>query len=158
MGGLRLVGHPSWEMAQYPQSHVKLDSEDRRQLEAARDWVKGHFAEHADAKYEPLDGKLRVIDAVLQNDWVEPTETWKLQALGIALGDALAQKLLLEWVVVDDEYGRSPALIWPGTSICSFPQTMIAKRVERGERVDIHQLFEGVCAELRDMAYSGRPV
>ena len=85
-------------------NHAQLTAEDRADLDASRDWVKGHFTEAADEKYQPVSGKLRVIGAVLDNGWVETAETWKLQSLGIALGDALAQELLLEWVVVDDEF------------------------------------------------------
>jgi len=133
-----------------------LEPEERAWIEEARAWVKAHFNDDADAKYETLSGKLGVISAILENGWVGPTETGKLQALGIAFGDALAQKLMLDWITVDDSYGRAPALRWPGTSIVSFPMTMISKRIEDGEPVDIHPLFEGICAQLTNMAYSGQ--
>jgi hypothetical protein len=132
-----------------------LTEEDKQNLDAARTWVKGHFTENADEKYEPVDGKLRVIDAILANKWVNASETDKLQALGVALGDALAQELLLDWVVIDDELGRSPCLSWPGTSINCYPLTMISKRIEDGEDVSVYDLFDGMCARLREMAFSG---
>jgi hypothetical protein len=135
-----------------------LQPEERDWIEKARDWVKGHFSEDAEEKYAPISGKLRVISAVLDNGWVAPSETWKLQSLGIAFGDAMAQKLMLEWVTIDDEYGRVPALKWPGTSLFSFPLTAISKRVEGGEAVDVHQLFESFCADLSAMAFSGQYV
>ncbi len=106
--------------------------------------------------YAPLEGKLRVIATILDSGWIESNETWKLQALGVAFGDAHAQKLMLEWVTVEDEYGRDPALNWPGTAIYSYPLTTISKRIERGEDVDARQLFEMACKLLTDMAYSGR--
>ena len=133
-----------------------LKSEELERIESARAWVKGHFTERAEEKYGALDDRLRVIEAILANGWVERSETWKLQALGIAFGDALAQRLMLEWVTVEDEYGRDPALSWPGTSILCYPQTMISKRIERGERVDVRKLFDTTCAELSEMAFSGR--
>jgi hypothetical protein len=138
------------------ESHLPLRDEERARLEAARSWVKGHFTEKADEKYDPEDGKLRVIDAILGNRWVTPDETWKLQALGIAFGDALAQRLQLEWVTVDDEFGCDPALNWPGTSICVHPPSMILKRVESGEDVDVYELLESTCSMLTEMAFSGR--
>jgi hypothetical protein len=79
----------------------------------------------------------------------------KLQSLGIALGDALAQKLGLQWVAVQDEYGRDPALRLEGTSVLLFPLTMISKRIERGEDVDVYQLFEGVCAKVGEIIRGG---
>jgi hypothetical protein len=139
-----------------PEDPPRLLNEEKEWIAAARDWVKGHFTEQADEKYGSLEGKLRVINAILDNGWAQASDTWKLQSLGISLGDAIAQKLMLDWVTVDDEYGRCPALNWPGTSIFSFPLTMISKRIESGEPVDVQQLFDGVCAELTEMAFSGR--
>ena len=71
------------------------------------------------------------------------------------MGDALAQELMLVWVTVDDEFGRSAALNWPGTSLICSPITMISKRVEAGEPVDVYALFQGVSERLREMAFSG---
>jgi Domain of unknown function (DUF3806) len=84
--------------------------------------------------------------------WVAPTETYKLQRLGITLGDALVQELGMEWVMVEDDYGRDPAIRLPGTTVVLFPLTMISKRVERGETVDIMELFRGVLELARDAA------
>ena len=134
----------------------RLESQEEERIENAREWVKGHFTDRADEKYAVLDDKLRLLQAILVNEWVDPSETWKLQAMGIALGDAIAQKLMLEWVTVEDEHGRDPALSWPGTSILCYPQTMISKRIERGEAIDVRRLFDSTCAELSDMAFSGR--
>jgi len=135
-----------------------LGPDDFANLDAARAWVKGHFTESQDEKYEPIEGKLRVIDAILGNAWIEPSETRKLQSLGVALGDAIAQKLLLDWVMVDDEFGRAPALNWPGSSLICSPVTMISKRVEEGEKVDVYDLFKVTTAHLSELSFSGRYV
>ncbi len=135
---------------------VRLRAEERDRVEAGREWVKGHFTVEPDERYGSIEGKLRVIDTILKSRWVTRDETWKLQALGIALGDALAQKLMLDWVTVDDEFGSDPALNWPGTTIFSYPLTMIAKRIEQGETIDVQVLFDTACSELNEMAFSGR--
>jgi Domain of unknown function (DUF3806) len=145
-------------MSDTPQQVSDLLPEDLNNLERAREWVKGHFTELAEEKYAPIDGKLRVLDAVLNSKWVEPQETDKLQSLGVAFGDAIAQKLLMEWIVVEDEYGRSAALVWPGTSLICSPITMISKRIEDGEDVDVYALFDGICERLKELAFSGRYV
>lgn len=137
---------------------ISLRVEERERIETARSWIKGHFSNNPDDRYATLEGKLSLIAAILQNGWVEKAETWKLQALGIAFGDALAQKLMLDWVTVDDEYGCDPALNWPGTSIYSYPLTTISKRIEKGEHVDVRELFDLACSQLTDMAFSGRYV
>ncbi len=142
-------------MSQKP-DYVPLTEADRDWLESARAWVKEHFTDNVEEKYAPVAGKLRVIDAILVNGWIAYNETWKFQALGAAFGDALGQELLLDWVSVEDEFGATAALNWPGTSILSFPLTAISKRVERKEKVDVFVLFDEACANLRDMAFSGR--
>jgi len=74
-----------------------------------------------------------------------------LQSLGITLGDAFVQHLGLKWMFVKDEYGRDPVVVLEGTSIILFPLTMISKRIERGEDVDVHKLFEGVCGRFAEL-------
>jgi NAD-dependent SIR2 family protein deacetylase len=87
----------------------------------------------------------------LKNKWIEPSEIVKLQCLGVTFGDALAQKLGLKWVAVEDEYGRDPALIVEGTSIITFPLTSISKRIENGEEVDVFNLFENACSKINEL-------
>jgi hypothetical protein len=135
---------------------LPLQADEARWIEDARAWVQGHFTASARDQYATVEGKLRVIEAIVANGWVEPSETWKLQSLGIALGDAIAQKLMLDWITIDDEHGRCPALNWPGTSIVTFPLTLISKRIETGQEIDVRKLFEHICADLSDMAFSGR--
>lgn len=125
-------------------------------IEAQREWVRGHYEPDAQYKYQSLDGKLRLLRAIIESGWIEKTETVKLQSLGIALGDALAQELSLEWVTVEDEYGRDPALRVPGTTVLLFPLTMISKRIEHDEHVDVDELFLGACETARSMTAEPR--
>lgn len=99
-------------------------------------------------QYETIEGKLRLLDTIVRSGWIEPTETWKLQSLGITFGDAVAQKMGLSWVAVEDEYGRDPALHDHGTTIVVFPLTTISKRIERGETIDVGKLFDQACHSI----------
>ena len=96
-----------------------------------------------------------LIDTILQNKWIAPDQTLKLQCLGVTFGDALAQKLGLRWVAVEDKYGRDPALTLEGTSILVFPLTSISKRVERGEEVEVYGLFEDACRTIERLRREG---
>jgi hypothetical protein len=125
-----------------------LNYTDLSDLEAKRNWVRDHYEASAQHAYETLDGKLRLLDTILRNRWIAPEETLKLQCLGVTFGDALAQRLGLAWMAVEDSQGRDPALIVEGTSIVLFPLTSISKRIERGEQVVIDDLFEGACATI----------
>jgi len=122
-----------------------LSSADLADLEAKRHWVRDHYEETARHEYATLEGKLRLLDAILQNRWIAPEETLKLRCLGVTFGDALAQRFAVSWVAVQDDQGRDPALVLEGTSILVFPLTSISKRIERGEQVDVYELFESAC-------------
>jgi hypothetical protein len=122
--------------------------EDAPRVEKQRAWVRDHYDAAARHQYETVEGKLRLLDTIIRSQWIEPGETWKLQSLGITFGDALAQQLGLAWVTVEDEHGRDPALHDEGTSIVMFPLTMISKRIERGEAVDVLALFKAACQDV----------
>jgi hypothetical protein len=126
--------------------------EDLADIEAKRDWVRGHFNQEAQQKYSDVQEKLRLLQAILDAGWIEKDETLKLQCLGITFGDALAQELSMEWVMVSDEHGRDPAIRLPGTTVIMFPLTMISKRIERGESVDVVDLFKVAIDSVKDMA------
>jgi hypothetical protein len=130
-----------------------LNRDDIADLAAKRTWVCGHYDEAARHKYDTLDGKLRLVDAILRNKWIAPDETLKLQCLGVIFGDALAQRLGLTWVAVEDKYGRDPALTLCGTSVLVFPLTSISKRVERGEEVEVYGLFEDACRTIERLRH-----
>jgi len=132
-----------------------LNPDDIADLEAKRSWVRNHFDEKARHKYDTLDGKLRLLDTILRNKWVAPNETLKLQCLGITFGDALVQKLGLAWIAVEDDFGRDPALTLEGTSVRVFPLTSISKRIERGEEVEIYELFEDACRAVERLRREG---
>jgi len=131
------------------------NAEELARIEAQRAWVRNHFEPDARGQYDSLEGKLRLLDTIVRSKWIERNETVKLQCLGITLGDAVVQEFAMRWVTVEDEYGRDPAVELPGTSILGFPLTMISKRIEQGEEVDIYDLFDGLCTKVREMKANG---
>jgi hypothetical protein len=132
-----------------------LSLEDAENLDGARNWLKEHFTEHAEEKYAALDGKLRLLETILHERWLKPDETSKLQSLGVAFGDALVQKLGMEWVIVEDEFGRTPSVCFRDTKLMAYPLTAISKRIEDGEDVNVYDLFELFCQRLATMKAEG---
>ena len=102
---------------------------------------------------------LALIQRVLDARVVEPEATYSLQALGMAFGKIfIANTPHYDWWMVEDEYGRDPALRYRQTTLLAFPQTMISKRVEDGEDLDVHSLFDGLRERLeaiREGDFSG---
>jgi len=115
-------------------------------LKIARD----HFGEQA---FTHSDRDLEIIQRILDNRILEENQTYELQCLGLVFGDVLARKAGLHWATVEDAYGRDPALQFADTSLILFPLTMISKRVEDGQRVDVFDLLaklEKDVASLKD--------
>ena len=65
------------------------------------------------------------------------TQTYELQSLGVAFGDVFASELPVSWAMVTDEYGTDPPLRYKDKPVNVNALTMISKRVERDEVVNL---------------------
>lgn len=101
--------------------------------------------------YKTAAGKLGLLRALLAQKVFKPEQTYELQCMGIVLGDVFVQELGMEWVTVRDEHGVDPAVRMPRTDTLLFPLTMISKRVEKGETVDVFELFNGIAAKMDEL-------
>jgi len=124
-------------------------------IEHQRSWVKGHLAEKSTLQYDTTEGKLSLLQGILDNGYYQKNQTMELQSLGVTFGDALQQTLDLEWVEVEDEYGVDPALrhrdVVTYKNILLFPLTMLSKRIENGETVDVGDLFRNICDQIKEI-------
>ena len=130
-----------------------LSGSDERRLGEQRAVVERYLGESEEnhRNYESAVGKLGTIRMILEQGYFMAEQTYELQCLGVVLGDVFVQELGMEWVMVEDEYGRDPAVRLLGTDVIMFPLTMISKRVERGEAVDVFELFNGLAARVDEM-------
>ncbi len=117
----------------------------------ARQLLHAESVVHA-ALGQPLTGDLtdlQLLQQTLDANVIEREATYTLQALGIAFGKVFVNHNEdFDWWMVEDEYGRDPAVRFQMTSLLVFPQTMISKRIEDGEPVDVVELYEGLLAKL----------
>jgi len=60
----------------------------------------------------------------------------------------LVSELPLRWVMVTDEFGTDPTLRFKQTAVQVNALTMISKRVERDEKVDVFKLLETTREQL----------
>ena len=88
---------------------------------------------------------------IIKSDWIQKNETYKLQCLGISLGDIIVQDLKFRWIEVEDNYGIDPAIKLENTSIILFPLTMISKRIEKGEKVNIFDFYSLIKSNVDDL-------
>jgi len=108
---------------------------------------------------EDLDGTrsdLALIQRVLDRGLVEREATYTLQAFGLTFGRIFLNEFPdYDWWMVEDEYGRDPAIRYKETTLLVFPMTMISKRVEDGEHVDLNELFDGLAKQLAELIQEG---
>jgi Domain of unknown function (DUF3806) len=84
---------------------------------------------------------LRLLQRLLDQNLVRNDQTQQLQAMGIVLGDLLAQDLDMHWVVYQDKLGRSRALRYRQSDDYLFPATMISRRREADNRKSVEDIY-----------------
>lgn len=94
---------------------------------------------------------LPLLQRLLDEGWVQPEERLQLQAMGIVLGDLLAAELGMDWVIYEDEAGRSRALRYRDTDNYLFPVTMISRRREAGNRETVAEIYDGARAAIEPL-------
>jgi hypothetical protein len=90
-----------------------------------------------------------VLQRLIDDNAFNKMQTYELQSLGVAFGDVLASELPLSWAMVTDEYGTDPTLRYKNRPLNINALTMISKRVERGEVVNLVQLLQITGDQLR---------
>jgi hypothetical protein len=101
---------------------------------------------------------LSLLQRVLDFKFLEPEATYSLQALGIAFGKVFVENNAhYDWWMIEDEYGRDPAIRYKETTLLVFPQTMLSKRVEEGEDVDVEAMYSGLCEQLEEIRLENYP-
>jgi hypothetical protein len=134
---------------QREQKITPLNEADQKRLRDQRAVIERYLGnEDSKEKYKTAAGKLGTIRAILQGEVFKRDQKYELQCLGIVLGDVFVQDMGMEWIMVEDEYGRDPAVRMPNTTVILYPMTMISKRIERGERVDVFELYNGTAAQV----------
>lgn len=143
-------------MAADAQKVTPLTSKDHERLTRQRAVLEKYLGdENSKKNYKTAAGKLGLLRALIEQRIFKPTQTYELQSMGIVLGDAFVQELKMEWVMVEDSQGRDPAVRVPKTSIIIYPLTMISKRIEKGENVDVFDLFNGIANQVDELKKKG---
>ena len=85
---------------------------------------------------------LEVLQVLLDRRLVRPEQTQELQAMGVIMGDLLAEDLGMRWVVYEDRQGRSRALRYRQTDEYLFPITMISRRQEADNQTPVAEIYQ----------------
>ena len=142
---LLLLLSPAWLSAQVAQEFrsESLSQLDRRFMEDQRirvdDLARFNLGRQLNGD---RDHDLAILQDLLDRRLVRAGQTLELQAMGMVLGDLLAEELGMTWVVYQDQLGRSRALHMPATEHYLFPVTMISRRVEVGAPVAMQNIYD----------------
>jgi hypothetical protein len=91
---------------------------------------------------------LKILQRLVDGELIEKDDVKGWQAAGVVLGDLLAEKLDLHLVQVEDEFGISKALQWKKTNNFVFPITMLSKRQQWNQPIDLRAIYANVENEV----------
>jgi hypothetical protein len=74
----------------------------------------------------------------------------RFAAVGLAFGKVLAAVAPLDWVQVKDEWGEEISLKMRSYEYFIHPVSMIIKRAEKGEEIDLRYLFDEMIRRIRE--------
>lgn len=121
----------------------ELSHKDRERLDHQRTLVAAAARQrYGTAGLSRTKGDLPILQRLIDDKVFKKSQTYELQSLGVVFGDVLASEFPLRWVRIADEYGTDPTLRFKNTSVNINALTMISKRVERDEPVDVFSLLQ----------------
>lgn len=148
-------------------SNNPLEGMDEQKIEAPTDkdvtaiakaWIHATGIAH-DVLGEELNGTsadLERLQRILDSGVIDRTAKYSLQSLGVAFGKVFVNDNPgYDWWMVEDSYGSDPAIRYKRSTLLAYPRTMISKRVEDGELVDVRELYDGLRKRLSQMIEEG---
>jgi hypothetical protein len=137
-----LFGQSAHDSAPEPK-FSELSHKDSERLDQQRALVAAAARQrYGTAELSRTKGDLPILQRLIDDKVFKKSQTYELQSLGVVFGDVLASELPLRWVMIADEYGTDPTLRFKNTSVNINALTMISKRVERDEPVDVFSLLQ----------------
>jgi hypothetical protein len=143
MTGLLIIGFPAivWGQSNPKASaqpkFTELSDEDSTRLEQQRAVVLAAAKQRYGTALTRTKRDLPILQNLINDRVFKKSQTYELQSLGVAFGDVLASEFPLRWVMVTDEFGTDPTLRFKETTIQINALTVISKRVERDEEVNV---------------------
>lgn len=128
---------------------TELSREDNERLEKQRAVVAAVAKQrYGTTTLTGTERDLPVLQNLIDQRVFKKSQTYELQCLSVAFGDVLASELPLRWVMVTDEYGTDPTLRFRETTLQVNALTMISKRVERDQAVNVTDLLHTTREQL----------
>jgi hypothetical protein len=137
---------------------TELSHDDRKRLDQQRAIVAAAVEQRYGASsLKKTATDLPLLQRLIDDHVFGKSQTFELQSLGIAFRDVMASELPLRWVMVTDEYGSDPTLRFKGTAVQINALTIISKRIEKGEKVNLSDLLRITHEHLTRLSESRNP-
>ena len=129
-----------------------LSAIDLKYMHDQRDLIDQAARRHLGSQFSgEKDHDLRLLQKLLDQQIVKQENRQGLQAMGVVLGDHLKREENLKWVIYTDKYGRSRALAVPKQDEVIFPMTMISRRAEVGNSVNVEEIYKKAQAAVTEI-------
>lgn len=139
---------PAW--AEEPPTIGELSFLDRQFMDRQRSRLEELTrSEYGSGFTGRTDHDLALLQRILDDELVGPDQTAELQAMGLVLGELLAEELDMHWVIYSDEVGRSRALRYRDSDLYLFPMTMISRRWEAGAKTPVEEIYSKAVETVR---------
>ena len=95
---------------------------------------------------------LELLQKIIDDKIISSNKTYELQCLGVALGRIASKNIdELDWYIIEDEYGRDPTLRYLNTTWRFNTLTMISKRIEKCQDVDVKSLYDWIFEKVGEI-------
>ena len=121
------------------------------QVAINREWVENWIAHESQIDYTDPGNMIALVRAILDSGEVGRDETAKLRALGTYLGLAISAATGWPAKQLTDEQGTDFVLVFREPDGVVFPSTLLSKRIEAGEEVDVFELVTGLITEVQEV-------
>jgi hypothetical protein len=101
-------------------------------------------------------GKIAGLQKILDGDKLAVNPNWELRCIGAVFGDALVQGVGMKWVIVNDDQGRTAALLMEGTQFLAVPAQLFTGQRGGEPPMDVQALYDTAREQLKAPA-SGAP-
>jgi hypothetical protein len=144
------------ESLRHRETHSELTEIESQDLEAQREVIREVLRERYDVFTLPaVPADLPVLQQIIDERVFSPEHESEWACVGVVFGDVVSAELGLRWCVFSDENGVEPALRLAGTSITLFPRSMILKRMENGEEIDLAAFLDNLAESIEELKAEG---
>ena len=133
-----------------------LTTGDLERLEAQRRVVRHELHARYGETLRPDRGGLDQLQLLLDDQAFGPRQRYELQAIGVCFGDVLCAIAPFRWMMITDDFGYDPTLQWKDTTINIHALTLISKRIEQGEDVDVTWLADQLIKRAQALEAEGQ--